>query len=86
MMIFTQILYFDVPFWTFTWMNDYVSEFMLNVAYVWGRDWFLLTNSFRTLLTFYDAVACYVLNSLLGENKKQYVFLFCCHDSFFSDS
>ncbi len=52
MMVFTQILYFEGPFWTFTWMNDYVSEFILNVADVWGRDWFLLTNSFRTLLLF----------------------------------
>ena len=52
MMIFTQIIYFEGPFWTFTWMNDYVSEFILNVAYVGGRDWNLLTNSFRTLLLF----------------------------------
>ena len=47
-----QILYGDAPFWTFTWLGDYASEFMLNATYVGQRDWFLLTNSFRTLLLF----------------------------------
>ena len=46
------MIHFEASFWTFTWIGDYMAEFMLNVTYVWGRDWSLLTNSFRTLLLF----------------------------------
>jgi transglutaminase-like putative cysteine protease len=49
LVVATGIIHFDGAF---TRIGDYLAELMLNITYVWERDWSLLTNSFRTMLLF----------------------------------
>lgn len=74
-LIALHALYFEDPFFAFSWIGPFITDMILNVGRVFNADWPQLSNMFRSLLFFLLlGIMAYLLRYWLIRRRKIFIF------------